>query len=146
MLSHPAFGPRVALIYVTTGALTCVWTAVYYFAYGRGKMSDGNPADDNTTWFWVVGFFLTGIVLIVLGLFLGQLGREARKAELPPEEVTKDEKDINQTAAATPHPVVPTPGMVPGMAPQVPQPVAPTVPAGTVPQPMPPGRFAPQGM
>jgi hypothetical protein len=130
MLSHPAFGPRVALIYVTTGALIDVWTAVYYFAYGRGKMSDGDPANDNTIWFWTAGFFLTGLVLILLGLFLGQLGRAARKAELPPVEAMRDEKQINQTAAANGQVVVPQPGLVPP-APAVPPQVA---PAGYVPQ------------
>ena len=31
MLSHPAFGPRTALAYVTGGTLLCVWTVVWYF-------------------------------------------------------------------------------------------------------------------
>ena len=106
LLTNPAFGPKVALIYVTVGALIDVWTAVYYFAYGRGKMNDGNTADDNTTWFWVVGFFLTGLVLIILGLVLGKLGRAARESELPPKEATGEEAQIKGRAAANPNPVV----------------------------------------
>lgn len=125
MLSNPAFGPKVALLYVTAGALIDVWTAVYYYAYGRGKMNDANPGDDNTTWFWVVGFFLTGLVLIVLGLVLGPLGRAARESELPPKDAAREEALIKTQAAANPNPVMA--GQATGMAPA---PVAPVVAPG----------------
>jgi len=39
MLSHPAFGPRTALGYVTGGTLLSIWTALYYFL-----MMDGAPS------------------------------------------------------------------------------------------------------
>jgi hypothetical protein len=140
ILTNPAFGPKVALMYVTSGALICVWTAVYYFAYGRGRMSDGNPGDDNTTWFWVVGFFLTGLVLMILGLVLGPLGRAAREAELPPKEATPDEAQIKARAAANPNPMVSaqavggTPVAAVPAAPAMPQPVQQPAPTG-YPQP-----------
>lgn len=144
ILTNPAFGPKVALIYVTVGALIDVWAAVYYFAFGRGKMTDDNPADDNATWFWVAGFFLTGLVLMVLGLVLGPLGRAAREAELPPVEATADEAQIKARAAANPNPqvAVPATGMAPGTVvpapaatvapglPAAPQPVRPPAPTG----------------
>ena len=143
MLTNPAFGPKVALIYVTAGALIDVWTAVYYFAYGRGKMNDDNPGDDNTTWFWVAGFFLTGLVLIILGLVLGPLGRAARESELPPKDATREEAQIQNQAAANPNPVVA--GQAVGMAPApvaqvpvapgtlaAPQTVPPSAPTGYV--------------
>ena len=113
LLSNPAFGPRVALIYVTTGALIDVWTAVYYFAFARGRLDE-----NSNTWFWVVGLFLTGLTLIVLGLVLGPLGRAARKAELPPEEATASEAQLQHTAAATPQPVAAAPTLTPGAVPQ----------------------------
>jgi heme/copper-type cytochrome/quinol oxidase subunit 1 len=129
LLTNPAFGPKVALMYVTAGALIDVWTAVYYFTYGRGRMTDDNPGDDNTTWFWVAGFFLTGLVLIILGLVLGPLGRAARESELPPKDASRQEAQIQNQAAANPNPVVA--GQAVGMAPapvaQVP--VAPGTPA-----------------
>src|SRR4051812_1549642 len=130
LLSNPAFGPRVALVYVTLGSLIDVWTAVYYFSYARGEELPPNAR------FWLTGLFLTGLTLIVLGLVLGPLGRAARKAELPPSEVPRAEAAINQTAAANPTPVVP--GQMPSPAPSL------AVPGGTAPPPGPlPGGAVP---
>jgi hypothetical protein len=110
LLSQPAFGPRTAIIYITIGALLDVWTAVWYFAFA----GDQEGHISRNTWFWLAGLFLTGITLITIGILLGNIGRSARKAELPPEEAERDEATIQQTAAATPHPVVT--GAVPGQA------------------------------
>lgn len=107
ILSHPAFGPRTALGYVTGGALMCVWTAVWYYTRDH-ELS-------NTEWFWVAGFFLTGTTFIILGLILGPLGRAARQAEMPPVEVAAAEAAIQQTAAAHP-PAVVAPQPAPGVA------------------------------
>jgi len=100
MLTHPSFGPKAALTYVTIGALLDVWTGVWYFAF----RPDGQLS--STATFWVWGLFLTGLTLMFIGLALGPLGRSARQAELPPAEATGAEARIQQTAAATPRPVV----------------------------------------
>jgi hypothetical protein len=124
VLSYPSFGPRTAIWYVTVGLLVDVWTAVWYFAFGR-------PAGEslsNTTCFWLAGFFLTGLSLIGIGLFLGRLGRAARRAELPPEDAMALEGHIQQTAAANPSPVV---------ASQPVNPATPVMPAVTVPAAVP---------
>ncbi len=145
MLTNPAFGPKVALVYVTVGALIDVWTAVYYFAFGRYRMNSGNPADENHVWFWVAGFFLTGLVLVILGLVLGPLGRAAREAELPPLEATRAEAHIKETAAANPNPVVAAQaaGTMPGAVVQsAPLPGGAVLAPGSVPTTLPPG--APQ--
>ncbi len=145
MLTNPAFGPKVALVYVTVGALIDVWTAVYYFAFGRYRMNSGNPADENHVWFWVAGFFLTGLVLVILGLVLGPLGRAAREAELPPPEATRAEAQIKETAAANPNPVVAAQaaGTMPGAVVQsAPLPGGAVLAPGSVPTTLPPG--APQ--
>jgi hypothetical protein len=102
LLSQPAFGPRTAIIYITIGALLDVWTTVWYFTFARDQT--GHISRD--TWFWLAGLFLSGLTLMVIGLLLGNIGRSARKAELPPAEAEKDEAAIQQTAAATPHPIV----------------------------------------
>jgi hypothetical protein len=94
ILTRPAFGPAVALAYVTGGTLLCVWTLVWYFTR--------NHELSRAQWFWVSGFFLTGSTFVILGLVLGPLGRAARQAELPPQEVTRPEATIQQTAAAHP--------------------------------------------
>jgi hypothetical protein len=138
MLSQPSFGPRTALIYVTTGTLIDVWTLVWYFTRSQPLSPSGQ--------FWVIGLALTGLTLITLGLLLGRLGRSARQAELPPAEVVQAEAAIQQTAAANPAPVAaqsvgaapmngqggmvlpqPAPAAAPAAVPAVPAP-----PAGTV--------------
>lgn len=126
MMSHPAFGPKAALAYITVGALMDVWTAVWYFA----KVRPHPESVTENTWFWLSGLFITGLVLMGIGFFLGQIGRAARKAELPPSEAARAEANIQQTAAAVPNPVVApgiaAPGMVPGM-PAVTAPIVPPV-------------------
>ena len=116
ILSNPAFGPRTAITYVTIGLLIDVWTGVWYFSFGR-------PAGvilSNTTCFWLAGFFLSGLSLIGIGLFLGPLGRAARRAELPPTDVTEMEAAIQQTAAAVPNPVISAPTVAtPTVVPQL---------------------------
>src|SRR5262245_41307868 len=119
MLSHPAFGPRTALAYVTGGTLLCVWTVVWYFTRDAELT--------RAQWFWVAGLFLSGLTFVFLGLLLGPLGRAARQAELPPADVARAEAAIQQTAAANP-PAVVTPPAVPGAAPTAnPAPPAPPV-------------------
>lgn len=131
VLSKPAFGPKVALVYVTIGALIDVWTVVYYFAFARSETMS------NTTWFFLLGLFFSGLVLIVLGLILGPLGRAARQAELPPTgATTQAEANIERTAAANPPPVVPNaaPAMGGYYAPPSGTPAPPgPLPAGAVP-------------
>jgi len=102
MLSNPAFGPRLAVTYVTIGALIDVWTGVWY--YSRQSAEGGGLTPNQ--WFWVTGFFLTGLTLMVIGLLIGPLGQYARKSEMPPPEATQPEAQIQANAAATPHPVV----------------------------------------
>jgi hypothetical protein len=125
ILTQPAFGPRTALIYVTVGALIDVWTLVWYFTRER--------ALTGTEQFWVIGLILTGLTFVLLGLFLGQLGRAARRAEMPPPEVAQAEANIQNTAAANPPAVNAAPVVAGGpAAPAVAAPPAP--PPGAVPQ------------
>jgi len=134
ILSHPAFGPRTALAYVTGGCLMCVWTLVWYFTreYDLAR----------SQWFWVAGIFLSGITFIFLGLILGPLGRVARQAEMPPLAVVGAEAAIQAQAAAHPPAVVmPAVPGAPGASGQpgaVPMPTAnPVLPAA------PPAQVAP---
>jgi hypothetical protein len=70
-----ASSARMALIYITIGALMDVWTAVYY-VYLQRQGATGN------VYLWCAGFFCTGLVLIIIGLMVGQIGRSARAAEV----------------------------------------------------------------
>src|SRR5260221_3239117 len=59
-----ASSATMSIVYITVGALTDVWTIIYYIYLGR------HGADDNT-YLWVSGFFFTGIVLMTIGFALG---------------------------------------------------------------------------
>ena len=136
LMSKPAFGPRTAIIYITAGSLLDVWTGVWYMTFAR----DDHGNISRNTWFWLTGFFLTGLTLICIGFFLGRIGRAARKAELPPSEAQHDEAVIQQTAAAVPHPVVAgMPGTMAG-APMMGNPMMGAMPAATPMQPAQPAQ------
>jgi hypothetical protein len=77
--------------------LLVVWTIVAMFIYAP-----------ESTWgrFLNVGFMISGFVLLGIGLLLGQLGRAARHAELPPAEVTPSAQVTEQKAAENPPPVI----------------------------------------
>ena len=109
LLSKPSFGPRTALIYITVGALLDVWTVVRYFWFARNQ--EGYISQN--TWFWLTGLFFTGVVLMLIGFYLGRIGRAARKADGAAARRPAQETAIQQTAAGTPHPVV-TGAAVPG--------------------------------
>jgi hypothetical protein len=128
ILSKPSFGPRTAIIYITAGALIDVWTIVWYLAFARGSTMTSN------TQFWLWGFFLTGLTLVVVGMLLGHIGRAARRAELPPPETTLAEAQIQATAAAHPNPMV-AGGLASNIAPapQAAMPAGAIVPAGLSP-------------
>jgi hypothetical protein len=125
VLSQPSFAPRAALIYITVGVIIGIFTGTYWFFYVRGL-----PVDEpglRTTLFWVVSFFLLGLTLMLIGFFLGRIGRAARHAELPPPEAMTTEKKVEQQAATNPAGVNPMMTGVP-VAPVMP--VPPASPAG----------------
>jgi hypothetical protein len=115
ILSHPAFGPRTALTYITAGTLLCVWTAVWYFIFTQSK-----EVVQRIEWFLLIGLFLTGLTLVVIGLLLGPIGQAARRAELPPPEAVDHETQVQRTAAANPNPAV---AQMAGAVPIAPPPV-----------------------
>ncbi|QEL15287.1 hypothetical protein [Limnoglobus roseus] len=113
MLTQPAFGPKLSIGLILAGTLMDVWTLVWRFTLGGDELTP-------TSRFFFYGTLLTGITLLLVGLFLGHIGRAARKAEMPPAEITTAEAAINQTAAAHPPAVVSNMGGVaPGVAGQV---------------------------
>jgi hypothetical protein len=122
ILTQPAFGPKVALAYVTAGMLIDVWTLVWYFTRDY-ELSRSQQ-------FWTIGLVLTGLTFVLLGLLLGPLGRQARRAELPPPEETRAEAAIQRTAAANP-PAVASAAVNPAASSPT-APAAPQAPPGTV--------------
>jgi hypothetical protein len=97
----------MAVLYVTAGALIGVWTGTWYWYLHN------HPPVEDRPYYWCLGFFLTGLTLFVIGLTLGQIGRAARHAELPPVEATPAAEKAELDAAARapilgpPNPVMP---------------------------------------
>jgi len=115
-LTTPSGAFPISLIYITIGALIDIWTVVAMIYY---------PPETDWGRFLVAGSFITGLALLVIGLFLGHIGRAARNAELPPTEVTNAVSSAEQTAAANPpavvtQPAATQPGVVVPPAPQQP--------------------------
>jgi hypothetical protein len=72
-----AAAAKTSLTYLTIGALVIVWTVIWYL-YLRN-----NGAAENT-YLWVYGFLATGVVLLIIGFAVGQIGRSAMPAETAP--------------------------------------------------------------
>ena len=123
ILSQPAFGPKLSIAFITGGALIDVWDLVWYYTIAQHPLSP-----QARFMFW--GLLLTGATFLIIGFFLGSIGRAARKAELPPtDETTRQEAAVQANAAANP---AIAPAMVaPGVAGVAPAPMMP--PAGVVP-------------
>ena len=69
---------RMAMFYVTIGALLIVWTAIWFL-----YLQSHQPVRE-TTWLFCLGFFLTGITFLGIGLAVGHIGRSARQADAAP--------------------------------------------------------------
>ncbi len=119
LMTQPSSAAKTSLAYITLGALLTVWTGIWYFylhANSEGVLL--------RTWYICYGLLATGAVLLLIGLAVGQIGRRARHAELPPPEVAHQQAKTDQTAAARPVVVPPV-----GSAPAVPQPAATPAPS-----------------
>jgi hypothetical protein len=102
ILSTPSGAFPISLAYITVGTLIDIWTIVAWFYY---------PPESPWGRFLVIGFMVTGFALLMIGVFLGHIGRAARNAELPPEELTPAVAQTAKTAAAHPQPVVAAPAV-----------------------------------
>ena len=108
-----------ALIYLTVGALMDVWTVIYYIYLSRHEGTD-------TQYLWCYGFLFSGIVLIVIGLAVGRIGRHARQAETgatPDVAINPTTPSVSPSAAAPMNSVVQPVAVVP-QAPPAPTPTA----------------------
>jgi hypothetical protein len=97
LLSKPSSAARMSLMYITIGALILIWSCVWYVWLYMNPPPGDFP---HSSFFICTGLVLTGIVLLVIGLALGRIGRAARHAELPPPEATSAVAQTDQTAAA----------------------------------------------
>lgn len=79
-LSKPSSAAPTSLFYITVGALLTVWSGIWFFYLSR------NESNHQFVYYLCTGFLVTGLVLLTIGMLIGPLGRNARKAELPPPE------------------------------------------------------------
>jgi hypothetical protein len=80
ILSKPSSSAPTSLFYITLGALMTAWSAIWYFYLNRVD------SDRQGLFYLCTGFLVTGLVLLTIGISIGPLARQARKAELPPTE------------------------------------------------------------
>lgn len=90
---------RTALIYVTVGALTVIWTAIWYVYLSN------NPPETHAVYYWCTGLLATGLTLVLIGFGLGRIARSAQHVDLPLAEVPHVVVNTQPNAAA-PAPLV----------------------------------------
>ena|SRR6478672_5696671 len=100
LVNQTSTAARTALIYITVGALTVIWTGMWYVYLFN------NPPETQTAYYWCTGFLMSGLTLVLIGLGLGRIGRSARSAELPPKEVPLTVANLQPNAAMAPTPVL----------------------------------------
>jgi hypothetical protein len=105
ILTQPAFGPKLSIGFITGGAVLDVWCLVWRFTIAGTELTEMQK-------FWFYGFLLTGATFIGVGMLLGNIGRAARKAELPPTTETVRAEENVQVAAAQVLPVAAPPAPV----------------------------------
>jgi len=104
--------PRAAVVYVTIGALTVVWSAIWYV-----YVLNNNLASGATTLYWCYGFMITGLTLMLIGLTIGWFAR----VRLPGSEMLREEV---ASAVAQAGQIAPAPAPILAIAIPSPVPVA----------------------
>ncbi len=114
LLTQPSSAARTSLIYITVGALTLVWTGVWWMYLRQSPPEEGA----RFVWYICYGLMATGGVVLLIGLAVGQIGRQARHAELPPTDAMNPETKVQEIQATAP---VVAPGVAAqsALAPQV---------------------------
>src|SRR5207248_3825186 len=77
LFNQSSTAARTSLVYITVGAMTVIWTGVWYvFLYN-------NPPETQSVYYWCTGFLVSGLALVLIGLALGRIGCSARGADVP---------------------------------------------------------------
>jgi hypothetical protein len=103
LMSKPSEEAKIAILFVTAGALTLVWSGVWMLF-----LHDHAPETAPWQHYVCYGCLASGLVVLVIGLALGRIARAARQAEMPPEEITAAESKISHEAASRAPIVTPT--------------------------------------
>src|SRR5437763_1847737 len=103
LMSKPSEEAKIAILFVTVGALALVWSCVWLL-YQYDHAAETPPWQHYVCY----GSLASGVVVLVIGLALGRIARAARQAEMPPEEITSAESTISHEAASRAPIVTPT--------------------------------------
>ncbi len=107
ILTQPAFGPKLSIGFITGGVLLGVWSIVWRFTIAASTLSPEAR-------FWFFGVLLSGVTFTLIGVFLGNIGRAARKAELPPtDETVRAEEQVQKAQPQLQPQVVQPNGLTP---------------------------------
>lgn len=113
---------RVSLTYITAGALTIVWSVIWFSYLANHLPETSGP------YYWASGSLASGITLLVIGLSLGWIGHSSRPAEAPAATATVVESAVANGAV----PVAGLSAPAPTVAPPVQAPMAVPGHAGTL--------------
>jgi hypothetical protein len=102
LMSKPSEEAKIAIVFVTTGALVLVWSGVWFW------FQHDHPDTPQWQSYVCYGTLGSGLVLLAIGLLLGQIARAARQAELPPAEITPAKHQVSEEAAGRAPIVTPT--------------------------------------
>jgi hypothetical protein len=107
IFSKPSSVARTSVIYITVGALTVVWSGIWFWYLRNHYLST------ETTFYWCYGFLITGFMLVLIGLTIGRIGwiggdahqaelhhAELHRAELHREQLHREEVTLAMTQAA----------------------------------------------
>lgn len=103
---------QVALVLIVVGVLSMIWSGVWYVA-----MRNGHTPEWARMPYIIVGLFLTGFALTVIGVLVGRIGAAAK-----PADTASDKPGAPNPGAGMPALPVPgvgaaplaAPGLVPG--------------------------------
>jgi len=119
---QPSPSTGIAIMYITVGVLLTIWSAVWYYFLSHRELTSSD-----WRYFVCAGLFFSGLALMIIGLLVGRIGREAQHADIPVGQMTSATVQPTNTAGQP----VPAPAQAAPMA-AVPAPVA-VAPARTVP-------------
>jgi hypothetical protein len=90
---------RAALIYITVGVFTVIWTGVWY-----GYLYNNPPT--GSAYYWCTGFLVTGLTMVLIGLVLAKVSCSARNVRLPAAGDPVALVNVQPNAATPPAPVL----------------------------------------
>lgn len=76
-LHEPSQGTRYSLYYITGGSLLMIWSAVWFYYLRQNALAEDGR------YYVCAGMMLSGLALLIIGLLVGRIGREAKHADIP---------------------------------------------------------------